>query len=184
MILCVDPDPAARTTTREALSEAGFTTDGRESLAAACDALREEDVDCLVTEQTLPDGSGLELVEWARELAPDAVCVLYTDRPLDAIDTDAFGHVVVEYLRKGTPNATDELVALVEHGLAFRSQTAYPLPQNEDARVAALERYTPDPEALGDSLARFTALAASPTSRATGRRSTRRPTERGAPAVH
>ena len=69
--------------------------------------------------------------------------------------TDAFGEVIAEYVPKGRPNAVD----IVEHSLAFRTQTAYPLPENEDARLRALERYADDPEALSDSLGRLAELA-------------------------
>lgn len=158
MILCVDPDATDRDATRTALEDAGFDTVGRDSLAGGKAAL-DDDVECVVTEQTLPDGTGLELVQHAREVTPDAACVLFTDVPLADIPTEEFGETVAEYLDKSAPDAHAELVALVEHSLSFVSQTAYPLPEDEDARLAALDRYAADPEALRDSLDRLTELA-------------------------
>jgi len=159
-ILCVDPDPDALAATREALEGAGFETRGCGSAVDARAALGEEDgIDCLVTEQDLPDGTGLALVERARETVPDAACILFTGVPLSEIDTMAFGGVVAEYLAKDDPEPHAELVGLVEHGVGVRSQTAYPLPDDETARLAALERYAASPAELDDSLDRLTRLA-------------------------
>ncbi|WP_254841376.1 GAF domain-containing protein [Natronomonas marina] len=160
MILCIDSDTNELGRTRDALEAGGFRTRGADSLEAARTELDEESVDCLVTEYDLPDGSGLELLRESRRTAPDTACVLYTDRSLEEIDTAAFGDVIAEYVPKGDPDAVDRLVDIVEHSLAFRSQTAYPLPENEDARLAALERYAEDPASLSASLGRLTELAA------------------------
>jgi len=158
MILCVDPDEEARAATARALADAGFEVREAGSVAAAGDAI-EGGPDCVVTEYDLPDGSGLDVLGRARDAVPDAACVLFTDTPIDRVDTAAVGDLVAEYLSKGDPEAREQLVALVDHSLAFRNQTAYPLPEDEDARIAALDRYVGDPEALDDSLDRLTELA-------------------------
>lgn len=160
MILCVDPDADALAAAEAALADAGFDTVGCGSMSAAVDRLDETPIDCLVTEYELPDGTGLELIDEARESRPDVACVLFTDTPIEAVDTAAVGAAVAEYLPKGEPDALSELVDLVDHSLAFRSQTSYPLPENEDARLAALSRYADDSEALKASLDRLTELAA------------------------
>lgn len=160
MILCVDPATSLREETEATLRDAGFEAVGVGSVAAARERLDgEEPVDGLVTEQRLPDRSGLELIRHARETSPDTVCVLFTAVGLEQIETEAFGSLVAEYLPKDDTEAHSELVALVEHSLAFRTQTAYPLPEQEDARLAALEQYAADPEALGGSLDRLSELA-------------------------
>jgi GAF domain-containing protein len=158
MLLCVDSDAASREATAESLREAGFAVVQAGSVAAARDYV-EDDLDALVTEQALPDGAGLELVREVRETVPDTPCVLFTGQPIEEIDTAAFEDLVVEYLPKDAPDARAELVDLVEHSLSFRSQTAYPLPENEEARLAALERYAVYPDALGGSFDRLTELA-------------------------
>ncbi|MFB6233841.1 MAG: GAF domain-containing protein [Halopenitus sp.] len=159
MILCVDPDPSDLAATREALGP-DFETVGATSLGDARATLSGDvGVDCVVTEYDLPDGTGLELVREVRESFPDAACIVFTDRPIEQIDTAAFGNVVSEYLRKEGAGGHEELRDLVEHSLAFDSQTAYPLPKDEDARLAALERYAADPEALGDLIDRLTEIA-------------------------
>jgi CheY-like chemotaxis protein len=160
VILCVDPDEDARETTRAALADAGFGARACGSAAEAVSALDEGPVDCLVTEYDLGEATGLELVERVRERSPDTACVLFTDTPLDDVDTAAFGGVIAEYLRKDVPDAREELVGVVEHSLSFLSQTSYPLPDDEGARLAALERYTTEPAALSGALDRLTELAA------------------------
>lgn len=160
MLLFADPDDEFRAEAAAALRDAGFEVVGVDDVAAGREHLAgSEAVDCLVTDQTLPDGDGLEFVREARELSPDTACILCTDVPLDDIDTESFGDIVVEYLPKSGPETPMELVDVVEHSVAFRTQTAYPLPENEDARLAALERYAAAPEELGDSIERLTELA-------------------------
>lgn len=160
MIVCADGDDGTLTETRERLADGGFATVGCGSSAEAADFLQgNDDVEGLVTAYDLPDGDGLELIQQTRETYPDAVCVLFTDVPLEDIDTEAFGDVIAEYLRRDHPDAHDELVDLVEHGLAFQTQTAYPLPSDEDARIAALEQYAADAAALGESIDRLSELA-------------------------
>jgi len=161
MILCVDPDSTARNATVDALEAAGYEARGVESAAAAREQLDAATaVTCVVTEHALPDDSGLELLEDVRQRAPDAACVLFTDVPLAEIDTGALGEVIAEYVQKDDRRGgVEQLQDVVEHSLAFRAQTAYPLPDQEEARLAALDRYAADPEALSESLGRLTELA-------------------------
>ena len=158
MLLCVDSDAASRGATAESLRGAGFEVVGVGSVADASEHV-DGDLDTLVTEQALPDGAGLDLVREIRETVPDTPCVLFTGQSIEEIDTEAFDDLVVEYLPKDADDARAELVDLIEHSLSFRSQTAYPLPENEEARLAALERYAVDPDALGESFDRLTELA-------------------------
>ena len=160
MLLLADPDAGFREEAADDLREAGYDVTAVDSATAARDELASaEPIDCLVTEQDLPDGTGLELVREARERSPDTACILCTNVSLENIDTEAFSDVVAEYVSKDDPEFPEALLELVEHSLAFRSQTAYPLPDNEEARLVALERYATDPEALGDSIDRLTVLA-------------------------
>lgn len=157
-VLCADPSPGDRTAVREALEDAGYAVREAESLAEASDALESwGPVDCLVTEHELPDGTGLELVEHAREMSPDAACVLYTDASFDELDTEAFGDVVVEYVPKEA--GPDGVVDFVEFSAVTRTQTSYPLPDDERARIEALEPYAENPEAFSDSADRLTEIA-------------------------
>jgi GAF domain-containing protein len=160
MILCVDADDDARAAMADAIDDAGFQTVSCASASEAREVLADADrVDCLVTELRLEDATGFDLVREVREHDPDAACVLFTDTPVEDVDTETVGDLVVEYLRKDVPDAHERLVSLVVNSVAFRSQTAYPLPDDEDARLAALERYAADPDALEASLDRLSELA-------------------------
>lgn len=159
MILCVDPDETAGTATTETLTAAGFETTLATSASEAREVLADgHRPDCLVTEYDLPDGTGLEVVTAARETVPDLPAVVFTDADLSTV-APAESDVIVEFLGKGASDAHEQLVSLVDHSVSFLSQTAYPLPDDEDARLAALDRYTDAPEALEASLDRLTELA-------------------------
>lgn len=149
MIICADPDRETRAETVEALETA--------ARARELSATRG-DVDALVTEYDLPDGTGLELAGDVRGDHPDAFCLLFTDTPFADVDT-AGSETVADYLATDDPEAHTELVSRLEDALALRYQTAYPLPDDEDARLAALDAYAADPDALGESFDRLTELA-------------------------
>jgi GAF domain-containing protein len=158
-VLCVDPSEDDRRDTAAALDGAGFDTTTCSSLDEARGVLAADAVSGVVTEYDLPDGTGLELVEYARETHPDVTGVLFTDAGFEAVDTDSFSGTVVEYVDKGTPGARDELVDLLSFSIDNRSQTAYPLPGDEDRRLDAVEAYVDDADALDDSLDRLTRVA-------------------------
>lgn len=159
MVLVVDPDATARRSVAGSLSDRlDAQVIEADSFDAAVEVMESERPDCLVTEHTLPDRAGLELVDWVRDRVPDTPCILYTDATTDEIRTTAFEEVVVEYLPKTLPDAPAELVHLVENVLAHRSQIAYPLPDNEDERLAAIEQYDVAGLDAVDTVDRLTAL--------------------------
>jgi GAF domain-containing protein len=150
----------ARTATAEALSEAGLDVREAASLDEATETLATTAVDCVVTAYDLPDGTGLELFATVRETAPDTPCILFTGVATSEIDTTAFEGLVAEYLPSGTPNAHERLRELIDELVTRRSQVGYPLPDDEDARLAALERYDVEDAATQAALDRLTELAA------------------------
>lgn len=158
-LLCVDADADARAATAERLREA---TDGEviecPDLATATGAL-DATVDCVVSEFELPDGTGLDLLAELRETVPDAGFVLFTVADPDEVDTSTLRGGVAEYVPKGSPNAHDMLVELVRHTVAFRTQTAYPLPDDEARRVDALAAYRPVLAAAEPAFDRLATLA-------------------------
>jgi CheY-like chemotaxis protein len=139
-VVCVDPDADGRAATETALTDAGHDVLADESLAAVDDDALAG-ADCVVTEYALPDASGLDVAARLRETAPDTPCLLFTDETPDDIDTVATETVVVEYLPKSMPDARESLVRLVENVVSQRTQVGYPLPTEEDERLAALAKY-------------------------------------------
>lgn len=94
-ILYVDSDDETAGAVADDLREAGHeTVTGAESVEDAVSRLADHDVDCVVTEYALPDGTGLELVDRVREVAPDTTCLLYTAADVDDIPTDGASQVV------------------------------------------------------------------------------------------
>jgi CheY-like chemotaxis protein len=158
-IACVDADQDARQDTQDALENAGHGTVGCKSVAEAADLVSAGDIDCVVTEYSLPDGTGLDLTAEIRERTPDTPCILFTDASPERIASARHGDVVVEYLPRDTPEAEASLVRLVENVVGQRSQVGYPLPPDEDERLAALAQYDRPELAAVDAFDRLTALA-------------------------
>ncbi|MFB6282220.1 MAG: GAF domain-containing protein [Haloferacaceae archaeon] len=155
-VLCVDADADERAATAAALREAGFAATAAGSLADARPAL-DADLDCVVTEATLPDGTGPELVADARAANRDVAGILFTDAEYGEVDTGE--GEVVEVVYKDRPDARERLVRAVEATLAGRTQADYPLPDDEDERLAALATYDLDDPGTRRALDRLTALA-------------------------
>ncbi|SFS11612.1 GAF domain-containing protein [Halomicrobium zhouii] len=134
----------------------------RETVAAAAATLADRSVDCLVTEYDLPDGTGTELIGHVREVDPDTGCILCGDASQDLTDaaTGTETNHVAEFVRTDSPGATTRVAQLVEATARHRSQTAYPLPQDEDDRLAAMERYDFDSERFRSGIRRLADVAA------------------------
>jgi DNA-binding response OmpR family regulator len=158
-VLYADGDDRTRTATAKALSGAGLDVHEAATLETASETLTTVAVDCVVAAYTLPDGDGLELFATVREVAPDTPCILFTDVTTTEIDTAAFERLVAEYLPRAPTDAHDRLRRLIDELVTRRSQVGYPLPDDEDARLAALERYEIEGLTAQDALDRLTELA-------------------------
>jgi len=164
-ILCVDPDDDARADTVGAL-RAEFDGLGPtfEFVTAATVADAEgaltPDTAAVITEYELPDGTGFDVIDAAREVCPDAGCVLYTDTDPDTIDTTELRGAITEYVGKGSAFGADRLTQLVRTTVETKAQSTYPVPQTEAERLAALRSYDLRDDAVVSSLERVTDLAA------------------------
>lgn len=158
-VLCVDDDDTTREETVAVLGDEGTTVVEATSVATATEHIEGGDVDCLVTEYAFDDGTGFDLLATVRATTPDTPCVLYTDRDPAEIDTDEFRGVVAEYLPKGGVGAAERLAELVDEMLTLRTQVGYPLPDDEDGRLAAVDRYELDDEEVQPAFDRLTEIA-------------------------
>jgi CheY-like chemotaxis protein len=158
-VLCADEDDAARAETVDALTAAGMEVVAVADIAAATARIEDGGVDCVVTEYAFADGTGFDLLDTVRSTAPDTPCVLFAGRDPADIDTEAFRGVVAEYLPKDGTDATGRLAGLVEEMLTLRSQVGYPLPDDEDERLAAIGRYGFDDAEIKPTFDRLTELA-------------------------
>lgn len=158
-VLYADGDDRTRTATAKALSGAGLDVHEAATLETASETLTTVAVDCVVAAYTLPDGDGLELFTTAREAVPDTPCILFADVTTGQVDTTGFEGIVAEFLTRGHPNAHGRLRRLIDELVTRRSQVGYPLPDHEETRLAALNRYDIEGLAAQEALDRLTELA-------------------------
>ena len=158
-VLHVDPEASAREELREALADSSLEVRSATSLAEGAEALGEERPSCLVAEYDLDDGTGLELVRRVRETTPDVGCVIYTDADRESMTPADDDAVLAEYVPKDSEAAVDRLARLVRTTVDRRTQTAYPLHDREDERLAALETYDLESPALQRALGHVAELA-------------------------
>ena len=78
VILCVDDDHIALTVRRLLLSLAGYTVLTAASVEAALGLFRCNHVDLVITDHSLPDGTGAELTFQIKRLRPKVQVVLLT----------------------------------------------------------------------------------------------------------
>jgi PAS domain S-box-containing protein len=70
----------------------------------ALERLREEPVDCVVSDYDMPSRNGLELLEAVRENHPSLPFILYTGKGSEEIAADAVAAGVTDYLQKRVGN--------------------------------------------------------------------------------
>lgn len=160
-VVYVDPTDGAGAVVAE-LRSAGFAVDHHTTAREARSAV-DTSTDAVVTEHDLPDGDGLSLLGEVRRRQPDAVCVVFTETSIESMAT-ADAPTIPNYLDRRRAAATDRLAGLLRESIRRRSHTAYPLPEGEDDRLAAVERLAlgtmlNDPGAV-ESFDRLTELAA------------------------
>jgi CheY-like chemotaxis protein len=162
-VVCVDPnDEALEATVEHLRSELGGFDASFETAGSVAEAgeLLTADTDAVITEYSLPDGTGIGLIAAARERCPDAGCILYTDTDPETIDTTELDGSITEYVGKGSLFGQERLAKLLRTTIESSTQRSYPLPQNEAERLENLEAYDLDDEELMASLNRTTDLAA------------------------
>jgi GAF domain-containing protein len=158
-LVCADPEAEPRAETAESLETAGFEVRQAASVVEVESAL-DESVRCVVTTAALPDGDGFDVVELIRNRLPDCPCILYTAESPSELP-DGGRDQVVEYVPKTTPESLDRLVDVVRAATAAPTQAAYPVPDDERERVAALSTYDIDSLAALSTFERLTALLTS-----------------------
>jgi DNA-binding NtrC family response regulator len=111
-ILVVDDEPAQLELLSGFLEEQGYETVLADSATKALEIFRREPFDLIVTDQKMPDMSGLDLVKAVREITPEASIVVIT--AYGTVDTAvaAIKFGAADYLTK--PVNLDELLYRVE----------------------------------------------------------------------
>ena len=109
-VLYVDPDTDS--TVRDSFGDSGpFRVTHAADAATALAHVTDGSTDCVVSEQDLPDGSGLSLLRSIRRRAPSLPFVLFTDDGSETVASEAIDADVTGYLRR-TP-LEEQLPALV-----------------------------------------------------------------------
>jgi DNA-binding NarL/FixJ family response regulator len=88
-VLVIDDHPLVRDGVKKSLTSAGFNCVGEAgSLKEAIAMIALHNPDVITVDINLPDGSGLEIIHWARENSPTiAIVVLTLDDDLDLVST-------------------------------------------------------------------------------------------------
>jgi putative two-component system response regulator len=118
-ILVVDDEPAVRRLAADLLRECGYRCSEAGSESDALAAVEIDAPDLVLTDVTMPGGSGLSLVRVLRERHPDIATVMVTARndpevAAAALDGGAYGYVI-------KPFETNELVIAVAGALRRRT---------------------------------------------------------------
>jgi hypothetical protein len=130
-----------------------------ESIAPALETAGKRPLTCVVSAEDLPDGTGTELLDRIRTLAPNVGCLLCADPDRTPL-TDGAEMLGVEFVPR-TGDAGNRLRELTRITIQQCVQTSYPVPPDEQERLGALSRYEFDHEELESQLNRLTELAAS-----------------------
>lgn len=156
--LVVDPSESDRETTVQLLAsefpEANVLAAG--SYQRGTHLLAEQTVDTLVTRYALGERTGIELTAHVRDEYPDTDCVLFAESR--EVETESFEEIIVEFVPRGVPAAEDTLVSLIQQAETVGGQVSYPLPNAEQERLAALDRYPTDSPRVAAALKRITEL--------------------------
>jgi two-component system sensor histidine kinase/response regulator len=77
-VLVVDDELGIREGCRRALTSQGFEVEAAENGPSGLRKLREESFDILLVDAMMPGMSGLEMLEQARQLYPELICIIIT----------------------------------------------------------------------------------------------------------
>ena len=120
-LLYVGPDEATAAPVVEALEAAGFTVDRVADSRQARDRVADRSLDCVVSEQSLPDGTGLELLRDIRRSDDTLPFVLFTGDGSERLASEAISAGVTDYVprddsEKQRGALVDSVAAAVEDG--------------------------------------------------------------------
>ena len=135
-ILVVDDDRIILDSLCEFLSLEGFQTNGAETLKGALAKLEKESYSLVITDVSLPDGDGLELLDTIRKEHPQTVAIVITGYGTIESAVKAIKQGAYDYLTK--PIADDELRLTVERAIKQHSLMS----ENESLRLQLEQKYS------------------------------------------
>jgi signal transduction histidine kinase/ActR/RegA family two-component response regulator len=123
-VMVVDDEPALVGFLEETLGELGYEPAGFVASAAALEALADEPqrFDLVLTDETMPDITGVELARQIRRVRPDLPVILMSGHSSAALAERAHAEGVAAVLRK--PLAGADIAEALERALRKQGQTA------------------------------------------------------------
>jgi DNA-binding response OmpR family regulator len=118
-LLIVDDEPIARQSLSDILRLEGYNVVAVASGEAAVEHLRNYSVDLMVVDLKMPGMNGLDLVQVANQLAPDAEIILLTAYGSMESAVEALRQRVHDYLLK--PASPTQIIKSVKRGLERRA---------------------------------------------------------------
>ena len=117
-IIVVDDEVGTRATLCGILEDAGYRVIGLDKGTDALEMIRGDPFDAIITDIRLPDVSGMEILELAKEINPDAAVIMITgyasiETAVDAVNQGAYAYFV-------KPINPDELKTTIAN--AFKQQ--------------------------------------------------------------
>jgi len=110
-VLLVDDEPLVRQAYGRVLKKAGFRISTASGHADALECVNSEQFDVIVSDISMPDGSGLDLLRALRERGIEAPVLLITGDPSVETAVGAVNYGARQYLEK--PVEADQLIAKV-----------------------------------------------------------------------
>jgi DNA-binding NtrC family response regulator len=135
-ILVVDDDRIILDSLCEFLSLEGFQTSGAETLKGAAAELQKQNYCLVITDVSLPDGDGLELLDTVRKNHPQTVVIAITGYGSIESAVRAIKQGAYDYLTK--PIVDDELRLAVERAIKQQSLMS----ENENLRLELEQKYS------------------------------------------
>ena len=130
-VLVVDDEMGIREGCRRALSAKGFTVDTAENGAAGLARLQEGHYDVLLVDAMMPGMSGLELLQHARKIKPDLICIIISGYATVDLAVQAMRDGAQDFIAK--PFTPELLLRVINRELERLSL------KRDAARVAMLE---------------------------------------------
>ena len=98
-IIVVEDEKGARATLCGILNDAGYNVIGVEKGAEALETIQKSPFDAVITDIRLPDVGGMEILEMAKEINPDAAVIVITgyasvETAVDAVNQGAYAYFV------------------------------------------------------------------------------------------
>ncbi len=119
-VMVVDDEPSVLTVVKMILHRAGFAVDTAGTIQQGMDAMtsRRNYYDILLCDLTLPDGHGLDLIRWARELQPEMTSMIITGNATAENAIKALQEGAYDFITK--PIMRDVMLAAIDRALEYR----------------------------------------------------------------